>query len=441
MRISLVVPTRERVEYLASCLDTARRVEDPDLEIIVSDNHSQDATEAVVAARSDPRVRYTRTPARCSMRENFEHALATANGDYLVFIGDDDGVLPSGMARLRALLERERPEAVSWRPPKYFWPLDDSQHLSGCARIRMPTPFRRPKQTPLAILQDICAARISRMGNYFHTAVYHGCVARALIERVRAVQDGVYFRGAIPDIYSSLANLRAMSSDRPLCWLGHPATFNGTSPRSNGANHLSLSSISQAGLDEMAAFKEESGSDEGAALMDVNIPFSDALALDMLDMALAGRPEHAWIDWAAWLRRLHRQIAKMPKTMHVRSISALDAYCRAKGLSKALDAAGGQRTFSGPDTMPGQKIHSQTSTVRVRKIELAHPVGLATAADAGHVIEEVFGQAPPGSERRPLVTASMESKRIAGRYAKWFGAMHRARRIAKRWETQASEAS
>ena len=109
MRISLVVPTRERAEYLGSCLDTALRVEDPDFEIVVSDNHSQDATAEVVAARSDPRLRYTRTPARCSMRQNFEHALATASGDYLVFVGDDDGVLPSGMAQLRALLERERP--------------------------------------------------------------------------------------------------------------------------------------------------------------------------------------------------------------------------------------------------------------------------------------------------------------------------------------------
>ena len=154
-------------------------------------------------------------------------------------------------------------------------------------------------------------------------------------------------------------------------------------------------------------------------------------------MALAGWPEHAWIDWAAWLRRLHRQTAKMPKKMHARSISALDAYCRAKGLSKALDAAGGQRNFSGPDTMPGQKIHPQSSVLGIRKIELAHPTGLATAADAGHVIEEVFGQAPPSSERRPLVAASMESKHTAGRHAKWFGAMRRARRIAKRWKTQA----
>ena len=440
MKISLVIPTRERAGYLGSCLDTALRVEDPDLEIVVSDNHSQDATAEVVAARSDPRVRYTRTPARCSMRGNYEHALATASGDYVILIGDDDGVLPSGMAQLRSLLERERPETVTWRMPKYLWPLDE-RHRSGCVTIRVPTPFRRPKQTPLAILQNICAARVSRMSNYYHATVYHGCVARELIERVRVSQGGVYCRGAFPDLYSSLANLRVMSSDRPLCWLGHPVTLTGRSPRSTGAALLTLRKMSRASLDEIAAFKDEVDDDEGSALVSADVVLSDAMGLDMLDMALAGQPEHDWIDWAAWLRRIRRQIVTMPREKHAQSAAAFAAYCQAKGLSKMLNAINAQLPFRGPDTAVGVAIPPQTSTVRVRKIELAHPVGLATAADAGHVIEEVFGQAPPGSERRPLVAASMESKRTAGRYAKWFGAMHRARRIAKRWQTQASETS
>ena len=44
MRISLVFPTRERAELLRHCLTGALACDDPDLEIVVSDNHSTDET-------------------------------------------------------------------------------------------------------------------------------------------------------------------------------------------------------------------------------------------------------------------------------------------------------------------------------------------------------------------------------------------------------------
>ena len=435
MKISLVIPTRERARYLASCLETALRVEDPDLEIVVSDNHSQDATAEVVAARSDPRVRYIRTPARCSMRGNYEHVLAAASGDYVILVGDDDGVLPSGMAHLRALLERERPEIVAWRVPRYLWPLNE-QHPNGCATIRFPVPFRRSKQKPSVILRRLCAARVSRWSNYSDTSVYHCCVAREVIERARVAQGGVYCRGAFPDLYACFVNLWAMS-DRPLSWLGHPATFNGISPRSTGLALGTLRKMNRPSLDEVAAFSDEVDDDKGSTLVGTDILATDALALDMLDMALAGRPEHDWIDWAAWLRRIRRQIAAMPREKHTQSAAAFEAYCQAKGLSDMLNTINAQLPFRGPETVADVGIPPQTSIVELRKIELAHPVELADTVGAATVIEAVLDRRHPvhGTRR------SMGASSVAGRYAKWFGATRRARRIAERWQTQASEAS
>lgn len=413
MKISLVIPTRERAEFLASCLDTALRVDDPDFEVIVSDNCSRDNTAEVVAARSDPRLRYVRTSERCSMRANFENGLQAASGDYIIFIGDDDGVLPSGIAYLREFLECHRPEAVSWRWVVYIWPSSNLGHANGLIRVKIAMPYRKPwEQSPRKLLEEICTSRMGFYKTIFPATLYHGCISRQLVDRVRKIQGGTYFCGAIPDIYSCIANLHAMS--RPLIWTGHPVTIFGTSPRSNGANQMSTRKISQIGSNEVKDFKEEASLDKGAAFMDVTMPCVDALSLDMLDLALAGQPKHTEIDWEAWLKRICGRLAVMPRPRYLKAMELLESYCRAKGLTGTLAKINSKIPFSGPNVLPDAKPRRQKSYLNPRKAVIAKPDVLATVADAGEMIEEILGPHHPGQGMR---------------YVKWLGALRRARRI------------
>ena len=416
MRISLVIPSRERAEFLAGCLDAALSIQDPDFEVVVSDNHGCDGTADVVSARNHPRLIYTRTSARCSMRANFENGLRAATGDYVIFIGDDDGVLPSGIAYLRELLEYYRPEAVAWRLIQYVWPSDQMGCGSGYISIKASQPYRRTTdQACSKILDRVCAARLR---SYREAAnIYHGCVSRDLIERVRAAQSGIYFRGAIPDVYTSIANLREMSS--PLVWAGYPATFGGVSPRSNGFNQMSRWKVSKAGLEVISTFKQEAMNDENTALIDVSIPSVDALTFDMLDLALTGRPESARIDREAWLRRIRQRLVQMPRSKYEHGAASLNIYCREKGLTDVLRTVEIGTPFVGPEEAP-HRILPQTSQLSARKIILADPVELATVADASRVIDKVLGP-----------------YRLNGgpRWTKWIGAVRRAHGIAKCWRT------
>ena len=74
LKISLIIPTRERSHYLYYALQTALQIKDDNIEIIVSDNFSHDNTSAVVERFTDTRLKYIRTPNRVSMRENFGSA-------------------------------------------------------------------------------------------------------------------------------------------------------------------------------------------------------------------------------------------------------------------------------------------------------------------------------------------------------------------------------
>ena len=124
MLISIVIPTRERAVVLRHALASCLRIADDNIEIVVSDNASQDDTAAVVAAAGDPRVRYVRTPQRCSMRENFEFAVGHARGDYVFVMGDDDALIPNQFPYMRSLLERYAPDSLSGASVKYAWPGD-----------------------------------------------------------------------------------------------------------------------------------------------------------------------------------------------------------------------------------------------------------------------------------------------------------------------------
>ena len=419
MRISLVIPTRERAELLSGCLDAALSVDDPDFEIVVSDNQSRDNTAEIVAARADPRLVYTKTTHRASMRANFENGLAAATGDYVIFIGDDDGVLPTGIAYLRQLLERDRPEAVAWRLLHYIWPSEVSGRPNGSIDLKHNAPFGQPKPEPAqAVLDKLFSARLR---SYRHAAnIYHGCISRTLIERVRANQSGTYFLGAIPDVYTSIANLRDMQG--PLIWAGHPATFGGASDRSNGSNQMSAAKTSDEGKAENAAFAKEGEDDKGVAGIDISIPSVDALTLDMLDLAFEGREEQARIDWQAWLARIQKKLARMPRQKYEHGAAALAAYCDTKGLGRELEQAVGQYPFAGAEAVEA-RFPNQKSRLKPDRIVLADGRNLATVADAARVLDRVFGAHRLGNPFSRL---------------KWFGALRRARSVIRQWRQEAN---
>ncbi|GAA2562879.1 glycosyltransferase family 2 protein [Mycolicibacterium diernhoferi] len=104
--ISIVLCTRERPEDLAGALASLRTVDYPDFEIVVVDNApSTDATERIVAAAGDPRVRRIVEPvAGLSNARNC--GLRAARHDIVAFTDDDVVVDPYWLQALARGFER-----------------------------------------------------------------------------------------------------------------------------------------------------------------------------------------------------------------------------------------------------------------------------------------------------------------------------------------------
>lgn len=80
------------------------------IELIISDNASTDATHAVcteLAAR-DSRVRYSRNDANIGAAKNYNHVFALARGKYFKWAAHDDVLAPSFVERCVAVLEADR---------------------------------------------------------------------------------------------------------------------------------------------------------------------------------------------------------------------------------------------------------------------------------------------------------------------------------------------
>lgn len=111
--VSVGMPTYNGARYLRQAIDSVLAQDLDDLELVISDNGSDDGTEeiATAAAGADPRVRYERAPANRGAAWNYNHVLELARAPLFKWAADDDVCMPAFLRRCVTELERS-PAAV-----------------------------------------------------------------------------------------------------------------------------------------------------------------------------------------------------------------------------------------------------------------------------------------------------------------------------------------
>ena len=130
--LSLVVPVRGRAYELGHLLDLLRSLPGDGIEVVVSDNSGPQFQHPPGWLADDPRFVWLRPTVPLHMAENFEFAAARARGDWLMFLGADDGLVPEAAHDFLGALAKSRTGSVTSLPTGYFWP-GTAAHAS-CAR-------------------------------------------------------------------------------------------------------------------------------------------------------------------------------------------------------------------------------------------------------------------------------------------------------------------
>jgi glycosyltransferase involved in cell wall biosynthesis len=112
--VSVLIPTYNYARYLAEAIESVLAQDYPNLEIILSDDASTDASAEIIRryAARDPRIRARIHGQNLGMVANWNWCLSEARGVYVKYLfGDDRLATPQAVTQLVALLE-SNPRAV-----------------------------------------------------------------------------------------------------------------------------------------------------------------------------------------------------------------------------------------------------------------------------------------------------------------------------------------
>ncbi|MBX3501797.1 MAG: glycosyltransferase family 2 protein [Alphaproteobacteria bacterium] len=121
--ISIVVPTHDRLNLVKEAVSTVIRQGAGSWELIVFDNCSTEPLGNFVQSLAHPNVRFARSDTFLDVTASWNRAFNMATGDYIMLIGDDDGLAPGFFDKVRALVtEHDWPDMLYFPILQFFHP-------------------------------------------------------------------------------------------------------------------------------------------------------------------------------------------------------------------------------------------------------------------------------------------------------------------------------
>ncbi|MEJ7615964.1 MAG: glycosyltransferase family A protein [Pyrinomonadaceae bacterium] len=249
MKFSVLLPTRNRLDYLKYAVETVVRQDYDDWELIISDNCSEEDIAGYVRSLNDPRIKYYRTESFVPVTDNWNNALDRSSGDYVIMLGDDDCLMKSYFTTLHRLInEYDRPEAIYSRAYVYAYPgvmpvpgLEDGYlELAGLADFLKSAkePFWLNKEQGIALVKQSMNFRLP-----FDYNMQYVTVSRKHIDSLH--NAGQFFQSPFPDYYAM--NVLFLKAERILVY-PFPLVTIGITPKSYGFYHFNKRETEGAGF-------------------------------------------------------------------------------------------------------------------------------------------------------------------------------------------------
>jgi glycosyltransferase involved in cell wall biosynthesis len=230
--LSIVIPTKNRYEYLKVLIDKLLSYETQDFEVVVNDN-SEDNSLFVdyVNSIQDERFKYKHVSKWLSVVENCDMAISLSSGKYVCMLGDDDGILISKAIELLRLMEKKGYEAAVLTQMSYSWP--DSSHVlwknvSGKFVIHKFTNVVHEQDTQAELNKVLRQGAGFGLGNI--PRVYHAIVKKSVLDEMKK-ETGTYFPGPSPDMANAVGLTKYIKRH---IYLDFPVIISGHSKKSTG---------------------------------------------------------------------------------------------------------------------------------------------------------------------------------------------------------------
>lgn len=230
---TVIIPQKNRAEYLQYTLRTCMIQDYPNLEFIVSDDCSDDNSVEIVQQlmKEDSRIKLIEHKCHVGMRENFEIALNSVRPGYVMALGGDDGLVPGCFWKMYEIIKETGTALLTWKMHIYRYPdngrtarfLVPKKQFDGYRFIKS-TDFLNKISKSFKYLIDECPM--------FYVK---GVASTDLVYRVKSrTPDGSFYYCPTPDGFSGVVLAGEVETFVYTC---EPLSINGSTPKSQGLNY------------------------------------------------------------------------------------------------------------------------------------------------------------------------------------------------------------
>ena len=108
MKVSIIIPTKNRAEVLKRSLNSAVNQTYPADEIIVADNNSTDNTREVIESFNNNRIIHLHTNEDLVITKNWIRGINAANGEWIKILYDDDWIENNFLEKTISYIDKDK---------------------------------------------------------------------------------------------------------------------------------------------------------------------------------------------------------------------------------------------------------------------------------------------------------------------------------------------
>ena len=206
VKLSIIVPTKDRYKYLLPLIKMLDSFNLKDTELVIEDNSSNN--EDIIRFINDNEfnipIVYNQTPYQLPICQNIDNAINHSHGEYVCVIGDDDAVTPLIRDYIDWMIANNVDSVRQLTELTYKWPgfTDDRGKIIGAYLTFGKIGNENCEVDTNLAVREVVKSGIMTLGRM--PCVYQGIIKRSTLDRLYQIGN-TYFPGPSPDMGNATA--------------------------------------------------------------------------------------------------------------------------------------------------------------------------------------------------------------------------------------------